>query len=365
MYKHFKAPLLRGFFLSLILLIQTSVFAVELNQHQDGVLWYSVSSDSYSEAMTIMDIFEDNPESISKGEIIYSYSQWQIGYQLNEYVGFGLIRGLDLYAEHSPDAARIYYADNVDNQELEERRYNYQLEGDMQRTQGLFITFSRKVKGLSIYTMLEAGQAFGLTSIDIDGDLNYQDGQLVGSADIDYFYEKDALYKREVDSAQGKYWSVSLKLKHSSLLGKHELTIKDLFNQTYWSSAPYTHVLLNTDRVATTDENGNISFRPLGSGIETYKSKTQIFPSRIDLRNYLEINDKAEMILGVKSISDNVWPYLGFAASKFNLNLTYHINEQSLALYHKVNSNVLYQLEVDQADIEEMQRIQFGLEISY
>ncbi len=365
MYKHLKAPLLRGFFLSLLLSTFTSVHGGELYSHSPGTVWFGVSSDNYSEAITLQDLYEDEPESVKNGDLIYSFSQWQIGYQLNKSFGFGFIRGLDIYAQHSPDAASIYYSSNAHGQDFEERDYKYQLNGDVQRTQGLFLIYDTQLGDLAIQSMFEAGQAFGLTSVDINGDLSYQDDQLVGTADIDYFYEKDALYKREVSKPEGNYWSVSVKLTYLSELGKHVLSIQDLFNQTHWHAAPFTQVQINTDRVAATNENGSTVFRPLGSGLETYKSKTQIFPRRVNFRNHLKLNDHLDILMGAKTIKKDVWPYIGTGVISKNIDIAYHVKEESISISQLVSSNFRYRLETDQTSLNEMHRLLISAEISY
>ncbi|MEH6347009.1 MAG: hypothetical protein V7785_18080 [Bermanella sp.] len=365
MYKHFKAPLFRGFFLSLLLPTFTSVHGGELHSHSPRTVWFGISSDNYSEAITLQDLYEDEPESVKKGDLIYSFSQWQFGYQLNNSFGFGFIRGLDIYAQHSPDAASIYYSSNASGQDFEERDYKYQLDGNVQRTQGIFLTYDTLVGDLAIQSMFEAGQAFGLTSVDINGDLSYQDDQLIGTADIDYFYEKDALYKREVDKPEGNYWSVSINLIYPSPLGKHMLSIQDLFNQTHWHAAPFTQVQINTDRVATTNENGNTVFRPLGSGLETYKSKTQVFPRQIDFKNNLDFNEHLEFIIGAKSIDKDVWPYLGSAILAEDIEIAYHIKQESISVSQILGPNFRYRLEADQLFIDKTHRLLFSAEISY
>ncbi len=364
MYKHFRAPLLRGFFLSLVFVI-TPVFGGDLHTPAPNTAWFTVSSNNYSEAITILDLYEDDPESVQDGDLIYSFSQWQIGYQLNPSIGFGFIRGLDIYAKHSPDAADIYYSSNAHGQEFENRNYKYNLEGDVQRTQGFFLTYNTELGDLTISSMFEVGQAFGLTSVDINGDLSYESDQLIGTADIDYFYEKDALYKREVPEPEGNYWSVSVMLAYPSVLGRHTLSIEDLLNQTHWHDAPFTQVQINTDRVAATNDNGSTVFRPLGSGLETYQSKMQVFPKRINFKNYLVIDKNLEAIIGTKAIEKDIWPYLGASILTSNLDITYHFKEKSISITQSVNHNFNYRLEADQLTFEDMHRLLFSLEFFY
>jgi hypothetical protein len=364
MIKHLRAPLLRGFFLSLVFVI-TPVLGGDLHTPAPNTAWFSVSSNNYSEAITILDLYEDDPESVQDGDLIYSFSQWQIGYQLNSSIGFGFIRGLDIYAQHSPDAADIYYSSNAHGQEFENRNYKYNLEGDVQRTQGFFLTYNTQLGDLTITSMFEAGQAFGLTSVDINGELSYENDQLIGTADIDYFYEKDALYKREVPEPEGTYWSVSITLAYPSNIGRHSLTIDDLFNQTHWHEAPYTQVQINTDRVAATNDKGSSVFRPLGSGLETYQSKTQVFPKRINFKNYLIIDERLEAIAGVNTIDKDIWPYLGTSILASNLDISYHIKEKSISINQSVNSHFNYRLEADHLAFEDMHRLSFSLEFFY
>jgi len=362
MFDHFKALLLQGFFMC----VSISALAVDFESHPANTLWFSLSSDNYSESFSIGDLYNDNPQFAKQGEIIYSFSQWQYGYQINDYIALGFIRGLDIYAKHSSSAADIYYLTNTKDEKIEDGDYLFTLNADVQRTQGLFVALNTQVCNLSVTALLEGGQVFGLTAVDVNGNVRYQEEQLAGTLDIDYYYESDALYGRKLTSTpEGRYWSLSLKFEYASRYGQHLLMVKDAVNETYWSNAPRTQATLNTDRIVNIDNDGIITVRPLGSGRESFTHKTQIFPARIEFKNYLDVSQNVALIVGLKAIDENTWPFIGTRINHLDMNVSYHINEQSISIEHGLNSNFRYQLAVDKLSSQNAQRLQLGLEVSY
>ena len=362
-YMHKTALPRQGFFMALLIACVCQVqLAHAINSpHPVNESWLSMRSDSYSDAFKILDLYNDNPRSRQAGDVIYSFSQWQLGRQIHPNIALGVIGGWDIYGQHSELAAKIYA-----QQEVKAGQYDYQLEADMQRTQGLFVAFNFGINQFNVHALLEAGQAFGLTSVDIHGNLSSQDNRLAGIADIDYFYEKDALYHRKLNKTPaGRYVSLSVDLSYASVWGEHRLHMQDLFNQTHWHNAPFTQLALNTNKVSSIDDNGVVSVRPLGSGRETFKSFNQVFPARIEFSNYFKIDNTARAVLGLNTIKDDVWPFIGWQFSRGNMQVRYHVKQQAFAVSQRYNPYFSYQFSSDHLDGSKIQRLQFGIELRY
>jgi hypothetical protein len=330
-------------------------------RHKVNEVWLSFSSNHYSDAFSISDLYEDTPESVHSGSVIYSFSQWQLGYQLNPHVAVGIARGWDIYAQHSEIAARVYA-----EQEISLGQHAYTLVGDVQKTQGLFVAFNGDLNNVNVQIVLEAGEAFDLTSVDINGDVQNQSDALSGVVNIDYFYEKDALYHRKLSTKpKGQYGSLSVNIRYVSLWGRHSLQLQDLLNETHWSNAPFTQVQINTNKVASIDENGVVTARPLGSGIETFKSLNQRFPVRIKLANHVAINKHHELIVGLNSMDDYIWPFVGWRLTPLNMDMSYHFKERSISVSQQWNKYFSYNLTSDHLDTNKMQRLKIGFEVRY
>jgi hypothetical protein len=358
-----KTLLRQGFFIPLIVyaLLNTHSAYSNNNQHRIGETWLSISSNSYSDAFTIIDLYKDDPTSLQPGGVIYSFNQWVLGHKFHTNISAGVHAGFDFYAQHSDIAAKIYAQKKVSL-----GQHSYTLIANAQRTNGLFVAFDYKDSVFESQIMLEAGQATELTSVELTGDLLYEENALSGTANIDYFYEKDALYDRELESiSKGTYFSMSATLIYRSRLGKHSLHMQDIVNQTQWHSAPYTYVKLNTNRISSIDDNGVITVRPLGSGLETYKSMTQRFPAKINFSNHLYATKNQNFIIGLQSIQSHSWPYIGWEYSPSNFEAIYHYKEHSVSVAHRVNSFISYNINSDHIDKNKIQRFQIGVEVRY
>jgi len=353
---HRNGPsLLRGFlFLGLFIGTMPSALA-------EAQGWFHIQTDNYSDAIAIDDLRFDRPSSHRNGDHLYSFTQWQVGIHTAPWLAFGYKQRLDLYANHSSDAALIYYA-SAQKQDVEERDYDYQLDGYVQRTQGVFTEIHLNWESIKTRWILEGGEATGLTKLDIDGDLTYANDQIIGTASLDYYYEQDVLYDRKVTPATGHYYSLSFEGVYQSGVGLHKVDIQDWFNETVWHKAPYTAVTMNTDRVADRDDDGHIMIRPLGSGIETYKRLSVRLPARVDLYNELHWQSRYLPVVGTRFFNGRYYPYLGSKLGS-HMALTYHARTESYKIAHEISPMLHYQFEIDSLSLQKAHRIQmdFGV----
>lgn len=349
--------LLRGF-LFIVSLIGPTTSALAESRG-----WFSVQTDNYSDAIPIDDLRFDRPSSHRKGDHLYSFTQWQVGIHPKKWLAFGYKQRLDLYANHSSDTALIYYA-SAQKKDVEERDYTYQLDGYVQRTKGVFAYISLDWEAFSTRFTLECGETTGLTKVDIDGDLTYDNDQINGTALLDYYYERDVLYDRKVTPASGQYYSLSFEGTYRSDFGLHKVDIQDWINETVWKDAPYTAVSMNTDRVADRDDDGHITIRPLGSGIETYEDLSVSLPTRINFYNELNFDADYSPILGSRFFNGRYYPYLGSKLGT-GVGVTYQIRTRSVGLKYDASKIVQYQIEMDTLQYKDAHRINLALKVNW
>lgn len=347
----------RGFLVFGLLIAMTSTAFAEIKG------WFHVQTDNYSDAVSIEDLRRDKPSSYRSGDHLYSFSDWQVGVNLNPWLALGYKQRLDLYANHSGDAALIYYS-SAQKIDLEERNYNYYLDGYVQTGKAILVAVDLDWNSLETRWLVEVGKTTGLTKADIDGDLTYGSNQINGTVSLDYYYESDVLYDREVEPAEGRYYSISFKGALSSSLSRHELEVKDLSNETTWENAPYTAATMNTDRVADRDDEGHITIRPLGSGIETYRQLKVRLPARVNFHNQFFTSAFLSPIVGTRHFNGRYYPYLGARVSSL-FELTFHSRTQSIGFQHTPSEYLQYRVEMDSLNSSNAHRIQFALSLNW
>lgn len=355
-----NTPFIGGIFILVLSLYSVSVFS---DSYQDNFVWFSLETDNYSQSIPIKDLQDDSPRHYESGTHIFSFSKWQAGFSITPYASFGVVQRQDVYVRHSPDTALIYYNSNEHNV-LDERQYNLLLKGYAQQTKGIVSKLNYSGSFFRTEWTFELGKASNLTWIDIDGDLIYEGSEIKGDTKLNYFYERDALFDRNVKPAYGWYYSVSLDAAVTSKIGVHRLQILDLYNQTEWESAPHTQASLNTNRIADQNEQGHISVRPLGSGIENFQDLRVRLPPRIEFKNEFTSIYSWIPILGTQYFNGEYYPYVGLKPWP-HVSTSYHVKSKSYELSHHLNSKVHYQIELDTLNVKFMRRLNLTISLSW
>lgn len=243
-----------------------------------------VEAFSYSQAVPVEAAFNDWRGRFYGGTVAMLYSKAEAGVT-GEHWRFGLLSRLDYQLQFSPDAAEFYH--RISNQQNLDigRGYVIDITGKHFFGSGFRLGYHHSpLPGLTL--------EFGLSYLEgqrlIDGTLNGR-ARSVAPNDYrfdlmaNYYYSRDVLFQRQVDTPSGQGYSTDLRLawRPDGPL-RVQLTVTDLIARIRWQEAPYTQAS-GTSAAREYDEQGYVRFRPLLSGIEGNQGYTQKLPTRASL----------------------------------------------------------------------------------
>ncbi|NRB42452.1 MAG: hypothetical protein HRU20_28950 [Pseudomonadales bacterium] len=347
-------------YLQLAIFIFILLFSCELKAE----VFLRFSSENYSAALRIYELVKEDASAVTDGEVIYSHSRAEIG---GSYKGFGLayLRRMDGVVHHSPDAALIYYYEKSDSSDIEERQYDYQLDVNTLASEGVTLSYQYAFEDRAwIKVNLDIAATDYLYDGRLNGDLNYNEGSLSAAAEVEYIYERDVLFDREVNAPEGSLTALSFSVGINSDITHHELSIKDAYHRVSWKDAPYTRLKANSDRVGSIAPDGKLDIRPLGSGVEGVRDVDQSLDPRFYWLNSWDISS-GSLLLDVNYVAKAWWPKVGYA---FNVGdqiiaLRYSLTDQSVQINYQLSSSFKFVFAVDDLDYKEVHRFDMGFEI--
>lgn len=321
------------------------------------------SSENYSQALRIYDLVKESATSISDGKLIYSHNRAEVG---ASYLGLGLayLRRLDGVVYHSQDAALIYYYEKQDVSDIEQRNYTYELDVNALASEGITLSYQYAFdQGAWVKFSLDLAATDYLTDGLLDGDLNYGDEALSATAEVEYVYERDVLFDREVKAAEGRLAAFSLNMGFNTSSTRHELKIDDLYHKVRWEGAPYTRLTANSDRVGSISSTGKLEIRPLGAGVEGFRDVDQKLDARYYILNAWNLSSGA-LLFDINHIAEKWWPKLGYA---FNLgdqvlSLKYSTTDEAVEVSYCWAQNVKLSFAIDDINYKEAHRFNLGFE---
>ncbi|CAA0092240.1 Uncharacterised protein [BD1-7 clade bacterium] len=330
----------------------------------DVSAFLSLESENYSDAFSVVDIYNDTPRSINNGSIIYTHSRAEAGLSFFEWFSIAALGRFDGVANHSFDAAYIYYTNFKSDRELEERVYDYSIDTEIVSSVGASFAVFHKINAFFLKATFDVGEAKNLTSGNLAGNLEVEDGVLQGQANLDYYYKNDVIFKRENESPRGLAYGLSFEFGFNSSISEHLLSIQDAFYVVQWDAAPHTRAQLDTDRIAGTNAEGKLVVRPLASGIENNPAYTQRLPVRWYLANTIAIYDHW-VILNVNYIANQAWPSLGYQwrIDDHKISLRYSTQDKSIAFDHQWSDAIAYGFALDNVQIDRAHRLNFHLNL--
>lgn len=258
--------------------------------------YFEVESISASETLGISGIlngFEsDTPED--SGKFTFTHNRALAGIR---YGGFdiALLSRYDYNAVYTPETAEVLIA-SANGFELED--------GDLSlsarvkraaafgaRTGYRHSFFSDRleigafISGFWATELIDGGLS-GFASLSHDGDF------IDGEVDVDYFYQSDLIFDREVEASEGFGLSVDVEvaLALTDRL-KARVEIGDAWSRTWWDDAPRT-VLDASLTTLTRDNQGLISVRPLIQGINTIEDTETRYRVRTDAMLGYQVSDR-------------------------------------------------------------------------
>lgn len=238
--------------------------------------YVDVQSISYSEPIAIKSMMEEWQPPFKGGSKALTYNKAETGVRWRSWQ-LGILERYDYLVDFSSQTAELVYL-TENHLPLEVgKEYELQIRAQQHFSRGLRLGYRQKFS--SVFTGELAAsylQGMSLTDGDIQGtaqataekDYDFQ-------FDADYFYSRDVLFSRDVNSPEGSGYSLDLKLDwQPTERFSAQLNVVDLMGKIFWNDAPYTTATATSD-TKTYDEDGYVRYEPVISGRESNKNFTQ------------------------------------------------------------------------------------------
>lgn len=320
----------------------------------------------YAEAFNIYDLYKDAPESVSSGNNIFWHARMEIGASSSSY-SIAHLQRMDTVVYHSQDTALIYFYDQQEAPEIEEKDYHYLLNVNSLRSKGISFGYQfEPAQHLSVELKLDIAKTSYLLDGDLQGELNFNQDRLSALVELDYAYYRDVIFERDVSAPEGNLAALNLLITHSSEKSSHVLKIMDLVNETRWRKAPRTKTKLNSDLVGGLNAQGQLQIRPFGSGLEYSKNIKQKLKARYYLENEFSYG-KNGLLLNLNYVIQEYWLQMGYRAhlNHHQVSLLYSFKDRAIALSHKLGKHFEYGLTVDDLKIKEAHRIDLSINFKF
>ncbi|MGD8939010.1 MAG: hypothetical protein PVJ72_06500 [Gammaproteobacteria bacterium] len=257
-----------------------------------------IDSFTRSESVPISDIVDDEWDSpIKNGDTAFSYNWAEIG---ATYKGFGLgyLSRYDYELKYSRDTAEFYHLVNNKKALPIGEQFNLLLIAKQIYSEGLRLSYQFQINKQLEFTIggsylkglkLTEGKLSGAATAIAEKDYDFK-------ADVNYFYSKDVLFKRKVNSPEGVGYSIDTQVNWNVLRDlSMRLQIVDLVGSIYWSDAPNTTAIATSD-IKEYDEDGYVKYKPVLKGNRSYQDFTQKLDPRVNLQFNYAFNSSAEVV---------------------------------------------------------------------
>lgn len=324
-------------------------------------VFMSLSSENFSESFRISDLVKEEAEDIDRGELIYSHSRFELGGSYNG-VGMAYLRRLDGVILHSFDAALIYYYDKRDTQNIPNRDYRYSLDINSVASEGATFFYTYHADDFFIKFNLDIATSDYHYDGLADGIINWQDDTLSATADIEWTYERDVIFDRNVKPAKGELMAGGIVMGGKSKWARHRLVIADVYHNITWKSAPYTRVEANSERIGGYTADGKLKIRPLGSGVDGFRDVKQSFKPRYYLENDINITFGG-LLVDLDYVVGQWWPKLGLRIGNetHSAKIKYSTADKSLLLAYGYNKNIEVGVQMDDWSYKKARRFNLNL----
>lgn len=255
------------YYLILLFVVPLELFA------QPYVRGHSIT---YSEPTSIRSFLNKFDGEFQGGEDAFTHNWLETGFRKGDWE-MGILARYDYDITFSEDLAELY---NMVVNKLPlptGQRYELQLEAKHYRTHGLRLGYHlRPMETLQLVLGLSYLRGNELTDGTISGEAKaVSENDYDFNFHSDYYYSKDYLFEREVNSPKGWGYSIDLQVNWQPTEKLSlDLEVKDLLGSIYWDQAPNTIADASSDN-KTFDEDGYVKFNPTLSGWEGYDDFTQ------------------------------------------------------------------------------------------
>ena len=232
-----------------------------------------VDSHTYSEPVSIDAALNEWDGEFYGGETQWSYNWAELGYRYKAW-SLSAIYRRDFWLDFTADAAELYYRTKHRLDLQTGRRYEVDIAVSGFSARGVRAAWRHSFRpglklavGVSLFNAADLleGRLQGHATAIGEKDYSY-------AAYVDYTYDKDRLFDRQVEAPDGLGASLDVRLAYAPT---PRLTLRatavDLLGAIRWKDAPYTQAIATSNRKGY-DEEGYVVVAPAISGIEGYHS---------------------------------------------------------------------------------------------
>lgn len=328
--------------------------------------YFVIDTFSYSEPYSIHNAINGGEEPFTGGDTALTHNWGEIGVTYKKF-GIGFVQRYDTDLQFSEDTAEFYHLINNRLTLPEGREFELSLEAKQYRTEGIRLSYTfdllKKTRlnvGLSYLKGLELtdGSAQGYATILDYGDYNFQ-------FDVDYYYSKDFLFERKVDSPQGQGYSLDFFFDWGITQNLNfKLRGIDVIGKLYWENAPNTTATA-TSAIKQYDRNGYVIYQPVLSGYESNYNFTQELKAQFKALLDYEWNSKLALLGQAYSFYTENFYQLGLRYSfnaTSNMRALYMFETEAVSIgYEMKYFNVL--ITSDSFNVDEAHTFAFSLNI--
>ena len=215
----------------------------------------------------------------------HAFCEWEMAfrYPVAEDWLIGVFERGELAIQTNQDTLDLF---DRDMDLVNDRRYDIDIAIEAYRSQGVELQYDWRRGLLSLSPSIRVFNANDLQDGTASGTgiaLSDKTYELEGL--VDYHYKRNLLYDSTNQHAVDGF-GVGFDLKMGYELNPDmgvELTVRDLFTQIDWRSAPYTEATISTNN-SEQDEDGYTRFRPIISGWEKSERFTQTITPKYKLK---------------------------------------------------------------------------------
>ena len=263
--------------------------------------YVDVQSVSYSEPIAIKSMVDKWQSPFIGGSKALTYDKAEVGFRWRKWQ-LGVVERYEYLLEFaSPTAELIYLSENHLPLKVG-KEYELRIKAQQQYSRGLRLGYRQKLSPTFTAELAASylqGKSFtdggirGAAQVTAEKEYDFQ-------FDADYFYSRDVLFSREVNSPDGSGYSLDLKFDwHPNKRVSAQLNIVDLMGKIFWSDAPHTNATA-TSATKTFDADGYVRYDPAISGLESNKNFTQTLPRKLFFAGKYQWSTNAELLAEIQ-----------------------------------------------------------------
>lgn len=327
-----------------------------------------LESFSHSEPIAVHAIMNGWNAPFDKGKVAFSMNRAEVGLGVENW-RFAVFERHDYVFEFAPSTAKLFYDTNNKKALVVGEDYTLKLDSNSFIARGWKVGYQRAWSGFhfgAAVSYLEGleltdGAASGRATVVAENDYDF-------SFDVDYYYNEDSLFDREVTSApKGQGYGLDLSVEGYVLPKWHaSFEVRDLFAHINWWDAPRT-VATGTSQTKQYDDDGYVVFKPVASGVESNEDVTQTIPTKLFLSTRYEFAEQHALLLDYQDYAIKPFYSVGYRFStqgKSRFDLLYNATAQAWQLGYQ-NRWVQLDLVADHVSFEKARTLGLNIALHY